>query len=232
MDKDKKIKGKTENRNNIVSEELIEVVIDIMKQVIASCIFSYIGYSFCLDNNYNLAKGIAYGALLPFIFRFIYVSIIDRMNLGILGTLITYFISLMIFIELVDNVPAICGVVVIFCIIGYYIYKIIKVKPYNTKTSKNQVEGIKNKNKPLKELENYRFENELYYGTETNLSDKSAYDDNLYSTFDDEDFNSDFEKEEFFCERCYKEISEDEFDEYGGMCEDCFVEAFDEKMME
>ena len=52
---------------NVNNDEFIKAIVQIIICIILSCLFGYGGYTYCADNNINVAKGIVFGALFPFV---------------------------------------------------------------------------------------------------------------------------------------------------------------------
>ena len=74
-------------RDKLISEELTDIIVGLISFLILSGIFGYIGYKFCLDNGYDIQKGIVFGILFP-----MGIAILKETNLGNKFTYIIYVV--------------------------------------------------------------------------------------------------------------------------------------------
>jgi hypothetical protein len=105
----------------------------------------------------------------------------------------------------------------IACKIIEYIVLIIafiitEIKEKNEK-KKPKVKYSYNSNLPISQSEKNRLIKEY---SKPHIKTKTY---NNYNNFKSDD-------EEFFCERCFKKISEDEYEMNDGMCEECYTDVY------
>jgi len=190
-------------------KKITDLLINVFTFVALSCIFGYAGYSFCIDNDYDPQKGMIFGALYS-----IGIAVIREFDLG--GAF-TYIVYTIVYFLLVEKIPALVGIIVYFAIIvgffGYYIYiKTNKNEDNNAKEVKK--EKAYNITSPVKIKTNY---NKTSPATKTVfLNEEDNYEESI-------DIDS---QEEYHCERCDRIISEEEYIDNCGLCEDCDAEVY------
>ena len=190
----KKIQDKKTHINN---DELFKVTGQIILCIILSCFFGYCGYTYCIDNNYNIANGIVFGALFPFILWTLH----DIFDFGFIG----YVLLIIIWIVICEHIPLIIGIVALISVIGYCIWKIINT--YNNRTIKETTIVYENKDRISPTYTPQFYNNSLKHKEFKNI-------------------NTELEEYEYYCERCDKRISEEEYIENCGLCEDCDAEVY------
>lgn len=182
----------------INNDELYKAIGEIIICIILSCLFGYFGYKYCIDNNYNTAKGIVFGALFPFILWTLH----DLFNFGFIG----YVLLVIIWIVICEYIPFFIGIIALISIGVYCIRKIINA--YNNRIITETVTVYENKG----EIANKEKVQPSYY--------IKNYDTDL------EKINTEFDEYEYYCERCDKRISEEEYIENCGLCEECDAEVY------
>lgn len=195
--KDKKIQEKNTHINN---EELFKAIAKFIIFMMVSVFFGYCGYTYCIDNNYNILKGIVFGALLPMIL----FVIDDKFGLGI----IKFVILVIAWICICEYIPLFIGIIALTLVIVYGVWKIVNA--YNNRT---MTETTTIYEKDGNKTNNTKIDTSYYYDTNKK---HSKYNDT----------NIDFDEYEYYCERCDKRISEEEYIENCGLCEDCDAEVY------
>lgn len=198
-DNEKITKEKKEMKEELKSKELTEIIVGLLSFMILSGIFGYVGYKFCLDNHYDIQKGIVFGALFP-----MGLAILKELHLGNIFTYIAYTI---IYIIVLDYVPTFVGIILLFLIISLFIIAFIST------LKKDRTEEI----------------NKIYKAQHFEPTKKTTYTSFIQerpkTIHSNETFECDKMENEYECERCFRKISEEEFDLYDGMCEECFDET-------
>lgn len=186
-----KIKKKISNE--LKSRELTQIIIGLLCFFVLSGIFGYIGYSFCLDNNYDIQRGIVFGILFPMGIAILKETNFENKFIYVAYTLIYFF--------LLDYIPTYIGIVLLFIIILLFVAVFVYVL---RKDRSEEVDRI------------YRQE----HCNEVKISENHKQ---LNDQDEDIDFN--FLEEVYYCERCFKRISQEEYELYDDMCEECFEET-------
>lgn len=181
------------------NNELFKVIGQTILCIILSFFFGYCGYTYSVDNNYNIANGIVFGALFPFILWTLH----DLFDFGFIG----YVLLIIIWIIICKYIPLFIGIVALILVIVYCIWKIINT--YNNRII---------------------IDNSTKYDNITKISPTYTpkFNNINFSNMKQEDANTELEEdeEEYYCERCNKRISEDEYIENCGLCEDCDSEVY------
>ncbi len=189
---------KQEIKKDLINEDLNDILKGLISFLILSLLFGYIGYKFCIDNNYDVQRGIVFSILFA-----LGISLLETINCG----KIAFFIYIIIFFIVLKYIPTFIGIALIFILILLFIVSFvvalkrdrteeIKANKYKYlfRKSKPKTKSYINKDKSSKEIEQKNIDDEL-------------------------------QKEKFCCERCFKEISEEEYELHDGMCEECFDES-------
>ena len=182
-------------KNNINENVKLEKIYNIIGQLII-CILLGILFGYA---GYVFCKDNNYnltkGITFGFLFPFILLKINDKYDFGF----IIFVIFLVAWIALCSYIPTFVGIVAIFLIIIKYVLDIINL--------------LKNKQNTI--TESHEQKNKLEY-----------MDNNSFSSYYD-DTNSDMNILEgsFYCERCFKKISEEEYEMNDCMCEDCYEDV-------
>ena len=189
---------KKEIKKDLINEDLNDILKGIISFIMLSIIFWYIGYKFCIDNNYDVQRGIVFSIL--FALGLSFLGAIDRGK-------IAYIIYAILYLIIFSYIPTLIGIALIFILIMLFIAAfVVAVKrdrteeikankyKYLFRKSKPKTKSYINKDKSSKEIEQKNIDDEL-------------------------------QKEKFCCERCFKEISEEEYELHDGMCEECFDES-------
>ena len=162
-----------------------------------SAIFGYIGYSFCLDNGYDIQKGIVFGILFP-----MGIAILKESNFG---SKITYIAYTILYFILLNYIPTYIGIALLCLIILLFIGIFISVLK---KDRSEEIDKI--------------YRQEYCNSTKKPKFKRSA---DYKKTIIDKSEDSNFPEEKYYCERCFKEISQEEYELYDDMCEECFEET-------
>ena len=197
---DKKIQDKKTKINN---DELFKVIGQIILCIFLSCFFGYCGYTYCIDNNYDIAKGIVFGALFPFVLWTLH----DLFDFGFVG----YVLLIILWIVICDYIPLFIGIIALLLIILYCTWKIINTYQNRIITEVNTI--YKNSGNKTINTKTDKFYYSKVYDTEKK-----------YSKYDNS--NIEHDEDEYYCDRCDKKISEEEYIENCGLCEDCDAEVY------
>lgn len=198
-DNNEVIRAKKKIRDKLISQELTDIIVGLIAFIMLSVIFGYIGYSFCLDNGYDIKKGIVFGILFP-----MGIAILKETNLG---NKFTYIIYVVLYFILPDYIPTYIGIILLFIIILSFIGLFISTIK---KDRSEEIDRI------------YRQE----YCHSTKMSKlKIPIDYKQQKTSEDKSADFNFQEEKHYCERCFKEISQEEYELYDDMCEECFEET-------
>ena len=170
----------------------------------------------CINNSENVLNGIIYGSLFPFGLILV--------NERYYGGLFSYILYTIIYICVVGLIPVFVGIIILFFIISIYIIKFFDIK---TKDRTREIGEIKTniaiddqeikKRSLIKTEVNIPIDNKdkranIYINNNKDI-EKNIYNDNIE------------DEEEFECEICFKKISEEEYEAFDGMCEDCFFDV-------
>ena len=193
----------------IRDNELANIYTEVIKIIICSIIGAIIGYLLCKYNQYSLSKGIVLGIACPWgyivvdkISKILYDMLEDLYNLICLCTLWFYAI-IWFFIKI--YISAYIGLISGPILAIYYIVKIKKTwKKDYSKEAKYSYE-IENQDNDFAK-HTYLNKNKTVENTETF-----------------------YEDEKYYCEVCFKEISEEEYELFECMCEECFMDIHTDK---
>ena len=186
-------------RDKLISEELTDIIVGLISFLILSAIFGYIGYKFCLDNGYDIQKGIVFVILFP-----MGIAILKETNLG---NKFIYIIYGVLYFILLDYIPTYVGIALLCIIVLLFIGIFISVLK---KDRSEEIDRI------------YRQE----YCHSTKMTKfKRPTDHKQPKTIKDKSVDFNFPEEKYYCERCFKEITQEEYELYDDMCEECFEET-------
>lgn len=189
---------KQQIKKDLINEDLNDILIGLICFLILSIILGYVGYSFGIHNNYDVQRGIVFSILFA-----IGLSFLKAINRG----KIAYFIYIIIYFIVLDYIPTFIGIALIFIIILLFIASFV----------------VALKRDRTKEIKAYKYE---YLYRKSKLKTKSYINKAKSSTeIEQENIDDELPKEKFCCERCFKEISEEEYELHDGMCEECFDES-------
>ena len=186
-------------RDKLISEELTDIIVGLISFLILSGIFGYIGYKFCLDNGYDIQKGIVFGILFP-----MGIAILKETNLG---NKFIYIIYGVLYFILLDYIPTYVGIALLCIIVLLFIGIFISVLK---KDRSEEIDRIY-KQEYCHSTKMTKFKRPTDHKQPKTIKDKSV------------DFN--FPEEKYYCERCFKEITQEEYELYDDMCEECFEET-------
>ena len=79
---------KQEIKKDLINEDLNDILKGLISFLILSLLFGYIGYKFCIDNNYDVQRGIVFSILFA-----LGISLLETINCG----KIAFFIYIIIF---------------------------------------------------------------------------------------------------------------------------------------
>ena len=194
----KKIKEK------IRDEELIKLYKNVLGILLICIICAIIGYLFCKENEYNKIKGVIMGIACPWgyividkVSKLLYDRLEDLYKLVCIVTIGIYAVLWFIIkIYMSMYVGLIAGPIMAI----YYIIqiRITWKKDYSEEARLRYY--LENVDKNIKIHENQT----------SNL--QSVTNDNME------------EHEKYYCEMCFKKISQEKYEMYGGMCEECFMD--------
>ena len=190
---------KSKIKNELIGKELTNIIVGLITFIMVSGIFGYIGYSFCLDNGYEIQKGIVFAILFP-----MGIALIKESNFG---SKITYIAYTILYFLLLDYIPIYVGIALLCIIILLFIGIFISVLK---KDRSEEIDRIY-RQEYCYSTKIPKFKRPTDYKQPKTIIDKS------------EDFN--FPEEKYYCKRCFKEISQEEYELYDDMCEECFEET-------
>ena len=133
-----------------------------------------------------------------------------------------FILYTIVYIAIVSFLPTFVGGIILFLIIGIiiidfvYIERKDRTEEINNIIEKNNVDSNKNYNYNVNESRVYNKSNVSITPSELKIVDEEIEDTenkNIYT------------KEVYECEMCFKKISEEEYELYDGMCEDCFMDV-------
>ena len=191
------IRAKKKIKDKLISKELTDIIVGLIAFIILSCIFGYIGYKFCLENGYDVQRGIVFCILFP-----MGIAILKESNFG---SKITYIAYTILYFILLNYIPTYIGIALLCLIILLFIGIFISVLK---KDRSEEIDKI------------YRQE---YCNSTKKPKFKGSAD--YKKTIIDKSEDSNFPEEKYYCERCFKEISQEEYELYDDMCEECFEET-------
>ena len=205
-------------KEKIKEEELEEVYNQIGKLLIFSFIGAIIGCWFCKENGYKITLGIFLGFTCPW--GYVVVNLASKAlyeiieDLYKLICLITFGIYALIWFLVKLYISSYVGIVSMPVILIYYAIKINKIcKTDYTERAKYR----------------YPFEYTYQYPdttTETtNINSEDVKDMLKDLSRENKDIKVNYE-EEYYCERCFKKISHEEYELNDCMCEDCYTEVY------
>ena len=207
MDKEKLKKLEEKIRD----EELIEIYKDVIKIIACSIIGAIIGYCFCKDNQYTPIKGILLGIAWPWgyividrISKFLYSYLEDLYHLVCLCTVGIYVVIWFIVkVYISAYVGLVAGPILAICYI-------VKIKKVWKKDYSKEAEG------------------RYYIEYSNNIKRNNTFNRN--DVVKNIDIPIKYEDEKYYCEMCFKDISEEEYELYECMCEECYMDIHtDEK---
>lgn len=181
-------------KNNLISADLTPIIVRLLCFLIISGIFGYIGYSFCLDNGYDIQRGIIFAISFP-----MGIALLKGFNFE---SKLTYIIYTILFFLLLDYIPTYVGIILLFVIVLLFILEFISVLKDDRTEEIDRIYRQERKSK-VKRINKYSQQNKK---------------ENEYIKINSM-------KEKYYCERCFKEISEEEYELYDDMCEECFEET-------
>lgn len=206
----KTVRTKEQINKDLKTEEFLLALGKLIACIIAGCFFAYLGYSFCLDNEYDVIKGLVFGALLPFWLLFLY-NVTD----------LSFFkglIAIGIWAFACQYIPAVLGLIMLFAILFYYVWNMVGTL---LKDRTEEVERISNRERGIGLQLPQISKNIKTTHTPIGALDYTAHKENN-NIIKDYEIS---EKEEYYCERCNEPISEEEYEENCGLCEDCDAEV-------
>lgn len=181
-------------KNNLISADLTPIIVRLLCFLILSGIFGYIGYNFCLDNGYDIQRGIIFSILFP-----MGIALLKGFNFE---SKLIYIIYTILFFLLLDYIPTYVGIILLFVIVLLFILEFISVLKEDRTEEIDRIYRQERKS-TVKRINKYSQQNKK---------------ENEYIKINSM-------KEKYYCERCFKEISEEEYELYDDMCEECFEET-------
>ena len=183
-----------EEEKATIKKKIKNKLIRLLCFLILSGIFGYIGYSFCLDNGYDIQRGIIFAILFP-----MGIALLKGFNFE---SKLIYIIYTILFFLLLDYIPTYVGIILLFVIVLLFILEFILVLKEDRTEEIDRIYRQERKSK-VKRINKYSQQNKK---------------ENEYIRINSM-------KEKYYCERCFKEISEEEYELYDDMCEECFEET-------
>lgn len=214
MKSNKKEKSKLEIKKELISNDLSELLGALIIILLITGVCGYVGYLYSKDNNISISHGIIFGTLFP-----LGVSLLELFDCNNFFCFILYTI---VYIAIVSFLPTFFGGIILFLIIGIIIIDFVYIKrkdrteEINNIIEKNNVDSNKNYNYNINE-------NRVYDKSNISITPSEL------KTVDEEIENNEnkniYTEEVYECEMCFKKISEEEYELYDGMCEDCFMDV-------
>ncbi len=221
MKSNKKEKSELEIKKELISNDLSKLLGALIIILLIAGIFGYLGYIYSKDNNISISHGIIFGTLFPF-----GVGLLELYNCN---SFLCFILYTVVYIIIASFVPTFVGGIILFLIIGIFIVKFIDIEQ---KDRTEEINKIIEKNN--KDTNNYNTNEKGVYDKskgyitpyepitmdEEVLTEDEAIEDEI-----DEDSENRYidDEEEFECEMCFKKISEEEYELYDCMCEECFM---------
>lgn len=224
VEKNEESKRKFEIKRGLISKDLTNYLKLFIPTLLSLGLFGYIGYLYNKENNGDIVRGIIFGAIYPL--GLLILKIIKEINVLSWNTF-PYIIYTIIWLCVADSIPFWIGITILSTIIIFFItlFIIIEVKDRNKEINeiyeneKITQETVNISEKAKSELDNYMSSNELRDIEKEDLIEKET---NPNETYFEE---SKDEEDEYECERCFKKISYEEWETYDMMCEDCFMDV-------
>lgn len=185
------------NYNDIV--RIIKGILLIIITFLLVCFLGYVGAKIALENNFNIYQGVACGVLFPFGIVLVKQIVIDIMQLNAIEVFICYIVYFFITYLIFSYLPSWFSVILLILFLYIIIFGIISnylIVPKEEKTIDNN-ENSKKSNKK---------------------NDIKVYNEKKYTSIRDK-------QEEYYCERCNKAITYEEYELNDYLCEDCYVDV-------
>lgn len=165
---------------------------------------AYVGYLFCRDNEYNAIKGVIFGFLIPFVYGVLY-QLLEKIRYQKSNGFLC-FLLMLLYLYLCTYIPIWIGII-LMAIVIYLVILQIRIAFREAAIEKTPV----------------RVEDQ-----------KKDYPQEAVKLWKDEEQNTENEdlEEEFYCERCFEKISQEEYEGNDGMCESCYEDMLFEKERE
>ena len=103
---------KQQIKKDLINKDLNDILKGIISFIMLSIIFGYIGYKFCIANNYDVQRGIVFSILFA-----IGLSFLKAINRG----KIAYIIYVILYLITFSYIPTLIGIVLIFILILLFI---------------------------------------------------------------------------------------------------------------
>lgn len=201
MNREKRIKEIEKQQKD---NEINEILVKMAELFIASIIGAFIGYKFFKDLENNEIKGIILGICCPWGFYIVHkiaMYIYEYLDsLYKLLALITVGVSAILIFLLEIYISAYFGIIAFPVLIIYFILKIYKIQKADYR----------------------KFAEQRYYVENLGNASTNVVDLKQIKKSNNANFNF---KSEYYCERCFKKITEEEFERYDCMCSECFEEV-------
>ena len=196
MESNKKEKSKFEIKRELISKDLSKLLGALIVILLITGICGYAGYIYSKDNNLSISHGIIFGILFP-----LGIGLLELFNCNNFFCFVLYTLA---YIAIASFMPTFVGGILLFLMIGIVIIDFIDIERKDRSEEINQII----------EDTNYK----------ENLIEKDPISVDTDETIENIE-NKDIYGEEFECEMCFKKISEEEYELYDGMCEDCFMDV-------
>ena len=132
IEKDEETKRKFQIKRELISKDLTNYLKLFIPTLLITGLFGYIGYVYNKDNNGDIVKGIIFGAIYPL--GLLILKIIKEINISSWNTF-PYIIYTIIWIGIADSIPTWIGITILFTIIIFFItlFIIIELKDRSIK---------------------------------------------------------------------------------------------------
>ena len=202
--------NKTKIKNDLIAKDLSELLKALIIFFLVGGLCGYIGYIYSKDNNLSVTHGIIFGILFP-----LGVSLLELINCNNFFCFILYTI---VYLAVVDFIPTFVGIIILLLVIGIFIIDFIYIEKQD-RTKEIEEHLNYNKGNSTNTFDNNKYFEEESIGKYNSTKVEGSLTDNSEKAYYKQ------EAEEFECEVCFKKISEEEYELYDGMCEDCFMDV-------
>ena len=212
--------SKLDIKKYLISEDLDELLKVLVLFFLVGGLCGYVGYIYSTDNNISISHGIIFGILFP-----LGVGILDSVDLDGFFSFLIYTI---VYLIVVSYIPTFVGGIVLLMIIGVFIVNFIYIEKKDRteeiekyyKNNKEKVTTAQSNNRTAEDL--IREYNATNIGGVIDNTNEDTYTDTYTDSYKETE-------EEFECEMCFKKVSEEEYELYDCMCEECFIDVHTDK---
>ncbi len=212
MDLNKKQdKEKLNIKKELILDDLSKLLALLVVFLLVAGLCGYAGYAYSKDNNLNIDHGIIFGILFP-----LGVGLLELLNINNFFSFILYTI---VYLSIVSSLPTFVGVIILFLIIAISIMDAIYIikKDRTEEIERNYKKNTHSNTKSVIDVPNNRYS--------SNHTTESLIDNIDIDDIDNTENDYFKEDDEFECEMCFKKISQEEYELYDCMCEECFMDV-------